>query len=106
MKAKLALIMLYRIFAITLTLLPVMVNFIEQGSLISSFLYVPLISCMIAGITIFADGVLVNYLMPETSEDETSLTLVATNQTQPEQSNRPKQVCCVKVTVKDFNSAA
>ncbi len=106
MKARAFVIILYRIFAVLLILLPVVFNLINQGSLISALVYVPLISCAVAGLAIFIDGLLVEYVMADNSAESANLTVVANSQAQSEHISTAQHVCSLKVNVKGFNSAA
>jgi len=47
---------MYRVVAVLLLSMPMAINFIIQGGIVSSFVYVPLITIALSGIAIYIDG--------------------------------------------------
>ena len=55
-------IVIYRIIAVLLLAIPIAVNIYSKGDIVSSILYVPLITVGLSAIAIFIDGQLEDYL--------------------------------------------
>ena len=75
---------IYRIVALLILSIPIAVNFLSKGDIVSSIIYVPLITLVLSGIAIFIDSKLAGLLnkpiqLPKLKAPTVDLQLKTTN---------------------------
>jgi len=75
---------IYRVIAVLLLSMPIAINMIIEGDIVSSIVYVPLITLVLSGIAIYIDGKLEallsrNTVLPTFTVPTTNLHMKKTN---------------------------